>query len=177
MRYRAAILALLVHLSVMGATAQGAAPQAEKGVRLDTPSGFPVPRFVSLKNNETNCRTGPSLDHPVRFVFKRVGAPMLVVAESVDHWRKLRDLAGDECWAHRTTLKAQTHVLVQGGVELKRRPATGADISARLGSGVLARLVKRKGDWILVTAAEAKGWVLARDVWGGKVPIDSARRN
>ncbi len=172
MRIRAAILALLVHLSVMGATAQ-----ADNGVRLNTPSGYPVPRFVSLKKEETNCRTGPSLDHPVRFVFKRAGAPVLIIAESVDHWRKLRDADGDECWAHETTLRNQTHIIVRDGALLKRRPAADAGVSARLGPGVLARLVKRNGDWILVSAADAKGWVAAGEVWGGNALIDSARRD
>ena len=177
MRYRAAIVALLVHLSLMGAMAQGAAAQVDSRIRLDTPSGYPVPRVLSLKDEETNCRTGPSSDHPVRFVFKRAGAPVLVVAESVDHWRKLRDIEGDECWVHETRLKAQTHVLMRKGVELKRQPASGADISARVGPGVLARLIKRKGDWILVSAAMAKGWVAANDVWGGDALADSARRD
>ena len=177
MRIRVAIAALLVHLSVMGAPAQGAAPQPAGQLRLDTPSGYPVPRFVSLKDDATNCRIGPSSAHPVRFVLKRPGAPVLIIAESVDHWRKLRDADGDECWAHQATLKAQTHILVRESVELRRRPAKGADISARLGAGVLARLVKRKGEWILVSAAKAKGWVAAHEVWGGDALADSARRD
>ena len=161
----------------MGASAQGAAPSAGEEVRLNTPSGYPVPRFVSLKDEETNCRTGPSFDHPVRFVFKRAGTPVLVVAESVDHWRKLRDPDGDECWAHQTTLRAQTHILVRKSLALKRRPAADAQTSARLGSGVLARLIKRRGDWILVSAGNAKGWAADRDVWGGNALADAGRRD
>lgn len=159
----------------MGVPAQAAVlsrAREPESVRLDTPSGYPVPRFVSLKDEETNCRTGPSFDHPVRFVFKRAGAPVLVVAESVDHWRKLRDFEGDECWAHRTTLKAQTHVLIETSVELMRRPSAGSGISARMGAGVLARIVKRKGDWLLVSAENAKGWIEANAVWGGD-PADA----
>lgn len=183
MRYRAVLSAILIHLSVMGApaqgaagttaqgavetTAQGAAGTTAPGARLDTPSGYPVPRFVSLKGETTNCRIGPSMEHPVKFEFKRAGAPVLVVAESVDHWRKIRDPDGDECWTHQTMLKAQTHVLARRAIELKRRPTEESMVSARLGAGVLARLDKRKGDWLLVSAATAKGWVRARDVWGG----------
>ncbi len=166
-----AILAVLVHLSVTAAPAQ-----ADGGIRLDTPSGYPVPRFVSLKDEETNCRIGPSFDHPVRFVFKRAGAPVLIIAESVDHWRKLRDADGDECWVHRTTLKAQTHVLTRGATSLKRRPDAGSDVSARLGDGVLARLIKRKDGWVSVSAGKAQGWVEAGAVWGGDpAAIDDGR--
>lgn len=180
MRYRAAMLAVAAHLSVTAYPAQGAQsppPPGGETVRLDTPSGYPVPRFVSLKDEETNCRIGPSLGHPVRFVFKRAGAPVLVVAESVDHWRKLRDPDGDECWVHQTTLKAQTHVLATASIELRRQPEADAGVSARLGEGVLARLVKRKGDWLFVSVGSAKGWVAARDVWGGEVLSGPAGRN
>lgn len=163
MRLRAAILtAISLHLSVTTALAQAAGE-----VRLDTPSGYPVPRFVSLKDEETNCRIGPSFDHPVRYVFKRQGAPVLVVAESVDHWRKVRDPDGDECWAHQTTLKAQTHVLTKGATELHKKPSAKARVSARLGTGVMARLVKQKDGWLLVAADDARGWAPAVNVWGG----------
>lgn len=180
MRHRAVVLALLIHLSVMAFPAQGAAgttPPGNSGFRLDTPSGYPVPRFVSLKDEETYCRIGPSFDHPVQFVFKRAGAPVLIVAESVDHWRKLRDPEGDECWVHQTTLKAQSHVLIETGVALKRRPAAEAGERARLGAGVLARIVKRKNGWLMVTAGNAKGWVASVEVWGGDAANQYARRN
>lgn len=155
--------ALFLHLSVTASPAQAA------GVRLDTPSGYPVPRFVSLKDEETNCRIGPSFAHPVRYVFKRAGAPVLVVAESVDHWRKLRDSSGDECWAHQTTLRGQTHVLALHETDLLRRPKPDSGVAARIGAGVLARISKRNNGWILVTAGDARGWAAEGAVWGGAV--------
>ncbi|MCB2112144.1 MAG: SH3 domain-containing protein [Parvularculaceae bacterium] len=166
MKLRAAAFALVfAYLSASGVTAQ-----AGDIARRDTPSGFPVPRFVSLKNAETNCRIGPSLQHPVRFVFKRAGAPMLIVAESVDNWRKLRDSEGDECWAHKLTLKAQTHILAIDETRLLARPSPDAKLSGRIGPGVLARILKRREGWILVKAGAARGWVPASQVWGGKTP-------
>jgi len=166
MKLRAAALALvLAYLS-----ASGMAAQAEDLPRRDTPSGFPVPRFVSLKEAETNCRIGPSLQHPIRYVFKRAGAPVLIVAESVDHWRKLSDSEGDECWAHQTTLRAQTHILSVEDTPLLARPAADARLSGQLGPGVLAKIVKRRDDWIQVKAGAARGWVRASKVWGGNLP-------
>lgn len=162
MRLLVALFALLAHLSVCVATAQAA-----DAIRLDTPSGYPVPRFVSLKQDETNCRIGPSFDHPVKFLFKQAGAPVMVVAESVDHWRKVRDGDGDECWVHQATIKGQSHVLVSRETPLLRRPDAGARTSATLGPGVLARLVRRKNDWILIAAGDARGWIVAKNVWGG----------
>ncbi len=176
MLFRAAVSVFALHLTVAGPTAQ-AAPRPTADFRLDTPSGFPVPRFVSLKEDETNCRIGPSFDHPVRYVFRRAGAPVLVVAESIDHWRKVRDSFGDECWVHQTTIRAQTHVLVIKGATLRRQPSAPSDVTGRLGDGVLAKLGKRKGEWLYVSAGEARGWAPTADVWGGDALADAPEQN
>lgn len=143
------------------------APADAPTLRLDTPSGLPVPRFVSLKSDETNCRIGPSFDHPVRYVFKRAGAPVMVVAESVDHWRKIEDAEGAQCWAHETTLRAVTHVLIRRETALSARPRGGAAQTGRLAPGVLARIEKREGDFLRVRAGPAHGWIAADAAWGG----------
>jgi len=157
------VVGLLLGASIQPAQADGGAPR----VRTDTPSGQPVPRFLSLKHAETNCRIGPSRAHPVRYVFRRQGAPVLVIAESVDHWRKIRDAAGDECWAHKVTLRAQTHVQAQVETAIRKRPLPGAAVNATLGPGVLARIEARKDGWLKVAAGAAEGWVPAQDVFGG----------
>lgn len=174
MTSRAALIFIALHLSGLAAPAQadGGAPP----LRTDTPSGQPVPRFLSLKYDETNCRIGPSGAHPVRFVFRREGAPVMVVAESVDHWRKIRDASGDECWAHRVTLRAQTHVQTVRETELRRKPSPDAEVAAHLANGVLARIGARKEGWLKVSADRASGWVAASEVWGGAL-IESEPRD
>ena len=164
---RVAVLSILaVYLSVASAPAQAGDPSVET-VRLDTPSGYPVPRFLSLKDDETNCRIGPSLDHSVRFVLRRAGAPVLVIAESVDHWRKVRDADGDECWVHERTLKAQTHALIRRDTLLWSKPGPSARKTGRLGPGVLAKLGKHRRGWLFLSVGGTKGWAESADVWGG----------
>jgi SH3-like domain-containing protein len=165
MSLRAVLLLIALYLSAppLPAQADGGGPR----IRTDTPSGQPVPRFVSLKREKTNCRIGPSDSHPIRYVFRRKGAPMLVIAESVDHWRKLRDAAGDECWAHRVMLHAQTHVQTTVETPLRKKPAADAALSATLGPGVLARIDTRKDGWLKVSAGGSEGWVPAGAVFGG----------
>lgn len=170
---RAISLLVAVHLSVLAAPAQ--ADSGSPPLRTDTPSGQPVPRFLSLKYDETNCRIGPSKAHPIRFVFRREGAPVMVVAESVDHWRKIRDASGDECWAHRVTLRAQTHVQTLRAAVLRRKPSESAGAAAKLGPGVLARIEARKDGWLKVSADRASGWVEASAVWGGTIDAGEPR--
>lgn len=164
-----------VHMNAQGGQAQAASLPGD--VRLDTPSGFPVPRFVSVKDPATNCRIGPSREHPVRYVFRKPGAPVLVVAESVDHWRKVRDIDGDECWAYKTTLKAQSHVMTLEDTILRFGPKADAPVSGRLGGRVLARIEKRRAGWLRLRAGAARGWVREEIVWGGVATDKSAKRD
>lgn len=170
---RLALFVLALHLSALPQSAQ--AEPSPPALRLDTPSGLPVPRFVSLKDDMTNCRIGPSREHPIRYVFHKPGAPVLVIAESVDHWRKVRDIDGDECWAYKTTLKAQSHVMTAGETTLRLGPKADAPMAARLGARVLARIEKRKAGWVRIRAGDARGWVRSDIVWGGDALQEPAK--
>jgi len=76
-----------------------------------TPSGFPVPRYVSLKVGKVNGRKGPSRQHPIAWQYRRKGLPLVVVAET-EMWRKVRDVTGDESWVHKPALSGLRRVLV-----------------------------------------------------------------
>ena len=52
--------------------------------------GLPVPRFVTLRSDEVNVRTGPGERYPIEWVFTRKGMPVEILAE-FDVWRKIRD--------------------------------------------------------------------------------------
>ncbi len=135
-------------------------------VRYDTPSTFPVPRFVSLKSNEVNCRIGPSLQHPTRFVFKHAGAPLLVIAESVDNWRKVRDIDGDTCWVFAKTVRAQTHLISLEATDIYAKPSSDSEVRAHIQPRALVKLVRITDGWAFVEADGVRGWGLAPRFWG-----------
>ena len=53
-------------------------------------SGLQVPRFVSLKSDRVNVRSGPNKDQEVRWVYTRAGMPVEITAE-FENWRRIRD--------------------------------------------------------------------------------------
>lgn len=136
------------------------------GVRTDTPSGYPVPRFVSLKNDETFCRVGPSFDHPVAVTYLKAGTPLLVVAETTDHWRKVRDADGAECWAHQTTLRAPNHVIVLEETALFAQRDRDSPVRARLAPRVMARMERSDSGWAKLSAEGFSGWAETGGLWG-----------
>ena len=130
-----------------------------------------VPRFASLKYAESPCRSGPTFGHPAVATFQRKGLPVLIVAETVDHWRKIRDVEGGECWVHKTALRGLTHVLTRREISLRASPAAGAPVRATLAAGVVARLDGDKRDWRKISASGINGWANAADLWGAEAVV------
>ena len=160
------LIAIFLLASDLSTAAAADSAIARPSFRSDTPSGFPVPRFLSLKFDKTNCRMGPSLKHDVRYTYMREGLPVLVIAETVDHWRKVRDQNGDECWMHKTTLQARTHVLLTNDANLFASPKIGARPRGLLGRGVLARIEKQKHGWVRLSVGDVRGWAVLENAWG-----------
>lgn len=139
-----------------------------EATKCKTRSGFPVPRFVSLKSGEVNARKGPGEDHRILWVWRVKNMPLMVVAESRE-WRKVRSPAGDTAW-----VKAQ---MVDGGRSVMRtrpgelplldKPKVGAKVVAYLRSGAVAAQLKHKDGWNQLQAGGVKGWAPADEVWGG----------
>ena len=83
----------------------GAAP-----VDKTTPSGLPVPRYVSLKFAEVNARAGPGDDSRLLWVYRAKGLPVQVVAET-DEWRRICDPEGGLAWVHKRTTDGRRTVM------------------------------------------------------------------
>ena len=69
-------------------------------------SGLPIPRFVSLKPSDTPMREGPSKDHRIKWVFKKEGVPVEIIAE-FENWRRVRDSEGDDGWVFHSRLSGR----------------------------------------------------------------------
>ena len=71
--FRSALGGLALAASI-GATAPAwAAGDILTGSITGSVSGLPVPRFVSLKSDRVNARSGPNKDQDVRWVYTHVG--------------------------------------------------------------------------------------------------------
>ncbi|MEM8987761.1 MAG: SH3 domain-containing protein [Pseudomonadota bacterium] len=139
--------------------------------RFDTPSGYPVPRFVSAKKNLIYGRIGPGKQYPVKWELRRRGMPLEVIAET-ENWRKVRDWQGDEMWVYAPLLDGRRYGVVLPGDEadaptpLRRFALKDAPVSALLKPGVIVRLEACDGVWCLAEAEGRKGWAPRRAVWG-----------
>ena len=138
-------------------------------------SGYPVPRFVSLKSDPVNLRKGPGREYPKSWIFRRAGMPVEVIQE-YEHWRRVRDSEGAEGWIFHSLLSGRRTVLVRpwdakkGGasalINLRAAPRTSARAVARLEAGTLAAVKSCTRTWCLVKIGAYGGYLQKSDVWG-----------
>jgi SH3-like domain-containing protein len=147
---------------VLGAGAAAAAP-AER----PTPSGLPVPRYVSLKFDKVNARAGPGDDHRLLWVYRVRSLPLQVVAETPE-WRRVCDPDGQLAWVHKRTTDGRRTAMnvAPDPAPLRARPRLDARVVAYLKPRALADLVRCDKDWCRVRADDASGWVRAGDLFG-----------
>ena len=125
-----------------------------------------LPRFVTLRADEVNLRTGPGERYPIDWVLIRKGLPVEIV-EEFDVWRKIRDFQGSEGWVHQRMLTGARSVLIEGGIRLLHgEPDAASPAVARAEAGVVARLLECRGPWCRVEAQGIKGWLTRDEIWG-----------
>lgn len=160
---RASLVAWTLVVCWLFVSALTATPAA---ARVGAVTGLPLPRFVSLRANEVNFRTGPGVRYPIEWVFMRAGLPVQVIAE-FDTWRKIRDPDGTEGWVHQSMLSGRRHVIVVNQVRsLRKAPEPAAPPIARLEPGVILRLETCRAAWCEVEVAGRRGWLPRTHVWG-----------
>jgi len=148
-------------LLALGVT--GAARAAEK-------TAEPVPRFVTLRANVVNLRTGPGSRYPIEWVYHRRGLPLEIVAE-FDQWRQVRDWQGTEGWVQQRMVTGARNVVIQGAQRMLRTSddAAAAPV-AKLDPGVIAHLLECRDAWCRIEvrtgASDVTGWLARGDIWG-----------
>jgi len=144
-------------------------PRMMSKTGAETPSGFKVPRFVSLKYGNINGRTGPGQGHPIKWNYSRKGLPVIVVAET-EMWRKIRDASGDESWMHKRTLSGQRMAITLTDVTIRAKPSQSAKGRAIASKDALLTLEKcDEAGWCAVKASSGhSGWVQRRTLWGAQ---------
>lgn len=131
-------------------------------------NGLPLPRFVSLRANEVNMRTGPGVQYPVEWVYQHQFLPVEIIAE-YGTWRKVRDWQGAQGWVHQSMLSSRrTFVVTEKVRTVRRSPDTNSPGVARLEPGVVGRVLACGADstWCRVEVDGRDGWLRRVEIWG-----------
>ncbi len=145
----------------------------------ETPSGLPLPRFVTTRSTPINVRVGPGTKYDVSWVYKVAGTPVEIIQE-FDVWRKIRDVDGSEGWVHQNLLSGDRagYVLPEANVErigLRVAARDDAGIAAWVGPGFPVKIQSCEDGWCAVQAVDHtegrptrtySGYLPEDDLWG-----------
>ncbi len=155
---KAFVLVVIAALFVMGLAASA---------RAGDDNALKIPRFVSLGKDEIFARTGPSLNYPIRWVYKRRGLPVEIIME-YDTWRQIRDVDGGTAWVHQAMLSGHRTVAIKNkkGVLLRVSADDASSPVVQLDQWVIAGLESCSGKWCRIEISGFKGWAPRSDLWG-----------
>jgi SH3-like domain-containing protein len=135
--------------------------------RPDTPSGQPVPRWVSLRSGQVNGRAGPGPDYPVVWQYTVRGLPVQVLGETRE-WRRVCDPDGAVAWiaATRTAGRRTAMRVKPGELPLRAAPKAEARVTARLAARAVADVDRCEDGWCRLSVGDVRGWAPEGEVFG-----------
>ena len=132
-----------------------------------TPSGLPVPRYVSLKFAEVNARGGPGDDYRLLWVSRARDLPLQVIEETPD-WRRVCDPTGAIAWVKATGIDGRRTVvrLKSDALPLLDKPVEGTKTAATLAPHAVTFLDHCQKGWCRLKGKGGGGWAPATELWG-----------
>lgn len=126
-----------------------------------------MPRYVTLRYDTVNARSGPSEDHRTLWVYHARGLPVQIIAET-EQWRRICDPEGAVSWVHMRLVDGKRTVIrtAPGAIYVRKSPNAAAGAVAQLDPRTPAALETCDDGWCRVRLGKAKGWVPASEVWG-----------
>ena len=122
--------------------------------------------FVSLKYNKVHVRIGPSLNSPIKYIYKKKYLPVKII-DIKDNFRKIIDLKNNDGWIHISQLtKKKSAINISNLSIVFKKPNIYSQPLVRLEKGKMVIVKKCKEDWCKIITNGYKGWISKNFLWG-----------
>ncbi len=121
--------------------------------------------FLSLKKNKVNVRYGPSLNYPIKYVYKKINLPVKQI-DKKENFRRIIDLKNNSGWIHLSQLKPSNSLIVLKNKILFTDSSNFSEPIAQIEKGRLLIIKKCQKNWCKVKTEEYSGWIKNDNVWG-----------
>ena len=121
--------------------------------------------FLMLKNNKVNVRHGPSLNSPIKYIYKKKFLPVKVI-DKKENFRRIIDFKNNSGWIHTSQLsKIKSFILLEDKT-LFSKPTKYSKPILIISKGRLLLVKKCKAKWCKVKTKKYTGWLEVKNVWG-----------
>ena len=121
--------------------------------------------FLMLKNEKVNVRYGPSFDFPIKYIYKKIQLPVLLI-DKKENFRRIIDHKKNSGWIHISQLKRVNSLIVLKDEILFKKPSKFSKPLAVIKEGRILVVQKCEGDWCKTKIGKFKGWIETTKVWG-----------
>ena len=122
-------------------------------------------KFLMLKNNKVNVRYGPSLDDPIKYIYKKIYLPVQVI-DKKENFRRIIDYKKNSGWIHWTQLIKSKSVITTSSKILFKKPTKYSKPIAKIQKGRLLIVKKCKKNWCNIQTDQFSGWINKTNIWG-----------
>ena len=134
---------------------------------IGSDTGYKLPRFVSLKSNDSNLRIGSSTNYPIVLKYINANMPIEIIDEYSD-WRKINDHKGNLGWLHKSLIKGDRYAIIQSAhnssVQIYNKPM--GKLIGKIGKNNIVKINTCLLKWCLVSHSNNKGWITKKNLWG-----------
>ncbi len=122
--------------------------------------------FLTLRNDKTNLRQGPSFEYPIKLFYKKKYLPVLIQEKS-ENFRKIRDHENNTGWIHISQLsKKKAAITIDDDLIVFNKPSVYSKPLVLLKKGRLCKIQKCKEEWCKVKIDSFNGWIKKNSLWG-----------
>ena len=133
----------------------------------DVYTGLKIPRFVSIKTNESNLRVGAGKQYPKILTYNSKNLPLEIIDE-YDEWRKIIDFEGNIGWLHKRLLKGNRFAIINPPYEepaqIYNKPE--GQVIGKIGKKNILEIKTCLMNWCKIKYRENTGWINKLNLWG-----------
>ena len=121
--------------------------------------------FLSLKKDKVNVRYGPSLESPIKYIYKKINLPIKQI-DKKENFRRIIDHKKNSGWIHVSQLKKINSVIPLKDKILFNKPSNFSKPLAKIKKGRVLVVQKCENNWCKIKTEKFKGWIKKSHIWG-----------
>ncbi len=121
--------------------------------------------FLSLKKSKVNVRYGPSLESPIKYVYKKINLPIKQIDKN-ENFRRIIDVKNNSGWIHVSQLKQINAIIPLKDKILFEKPSNFSKPLAKIKKGRILIVKRCNENWCQIKTSKFKGWIKNTNLWG-----------
>ena len=118
-----------------------------------------------MKKNKVNVRYGPSLESPIKYVYKKINLPIKQIDKN-ENFRRIIDVKNNSGWIHISQLKKINSIIPLQDKILFQKPSSFSKPLAKIKKGRILTVKRCNENWCQIKTSKFKGWIKNTNIWG-----------